>query len=381
MNAFRNLFGKVKTMVKKNKNKGGFRKNLGAQKNTPKPKPTPPKKDVKVAKVDEKKAAETVTELKKTVKKNPMKLRFSPTAWAKLLYLRDYGDTEVGGFGITLPDDLLYVDDFILIKQECTSVTVEFDDDDVADFMMDMVEDGLKPEQFMRIWIHTHPSMSATPSGTDEETFDRVFSKCDWAVMAIVSDTGSQYCRLQINGGPFPGAFDIPIEVDFSTYEFPASDTEAWKKEYDDNVTECVFTYTGGYHGYNWPNYHGYQDNAYGHYTGIYQPNGVKVGGASGVKSNGGHMGFDKKNVVIPSTAQNDESTVDEDDLLPGWSDVMAEDEEGFLYEPDMEVLTEIPDELLQHITPNQMSLLENMNPLEREYVIDDMKKKMGIED
>ena len=27
-------------------------------------------------------------------------LRFSPTAWAKLLFLRDYGETEVGGFGI-----------------------------------------------------------------------------------------------------------------------------------------------------------------------------------------------------------------------------------------------------------------------------------------
>ena len=27
-------------------------------------------------------------------------LRFSPTAWAKLLYLRDFGRTEVGGFGI-----------------------------------------------------------------------------------------------------------------------------------------------------------------------------------------------------------------------------------------------------------------------------------------
>jgi len=25
-------------------------------------------------------------------------LRFSPTAWAKLLYLRDLGETEVGGF-------------------------------------------------------------------------------------------------------------------------------------------------------------------------------------------------------------------------------------------------------------------------------------------
>ena len=41
----------------------------------------------------------------------PPSLRFSPTAWAKLLYLRDLGDTEVGGFGISAADDLLYVED------------------------------------------------------------------------------------------------------------------------------------------------------------------------------------------------------------------------------------------------------------------------------
>ncbi len=38
-------------------------------------------------------------------------LRFSPTAWAKLLFLRDSGETEVGGFGIAASDDLLLVED------------------------------------------------------------------------------------------------------------------------------------------------------------------------------------------------------------------------------------------------------------------------------
>ena len=33
----------------------------------------------------------------------PPVLRFSPTAWAKLLYFRDRSDTEVGGFGVTRP--------------------------------------------------------------------------------------------------------------------------------------------------------------------------------------------------------------------------------------------------------------------------------------
>ena len=41
-------------------------------------------------------------------------LWLSPTAWAKLLFLRDQGETEVGGFGIASPDDLLHVEDIQL---------------------------------------------------------------------------------------------------------------------------------------------------------------------------------------------------------------------------------------------------------------------------
>src|SRR5262245_50863551 len=48
------------------------------------------------------------TENATTVRRKPATLRFSPTAWAKLLFLRDLGDSEIGGFGITPSDDLLY---------------------------------------------------------------------------------------------------------------------------------------------------------------------------------------------------------------------------------------------------------------------------------
>ena len=51
--------------------------------------------------------------------KPPQGLRLSPTAWAKLLYLRDASDSEVGGFGISAADDLLYIDDVALVRQNC----------------------------------------------------------------------------------------------------------------------------------------------------------------------------------------------------------------------------------------------------------------------
>src|SRR5580698_5955450 len=82
------------------------------------------------------------------------RLRFSPTAWAKLLYLRDRGPTEVGGFGIAPANDLLCVEDVGLVRQSCTVVSVAFDDSSVAEFFDEQVDVGRRPEQFGRIWCH-----------------------------------------------------------------------------------------------------------------------------------------------------------------------------------------------------------------------------------
>ncbi len=158
-------------------------------------------------------------------------LRFSPTAWAKLLFLRDLGPTEVGGFGISAADDGLRIEDVQLVRQSCTSVTVHFDDADVADFFDSQVDRGLQPSRFGRVWIHTHPGSSATPSLRDEETFARSFGSVDWAVMFIVAQEGETYARLRFNIGP-GGSLEIPVAIDFSR-DFSASDHAAWKAEYE----------------------------------------------------------------------------------------------------------------------------------------------------
>src|SRR5688500_15490586 len=91
------------------------------------------------------------------------RLRFSPLAWAKLLVLRVLGPTEVGGFGISHPDDLLLIEDVVLVRQECSTVTVAFNDGAVAEFFDEQIDLGRRPEQFARVWIHTHPGTSANP--------------------------------------------------------------------------------------------------------------------------------------------------------------------------------------------------------------------------
>lgn len=176
-------------------------------------------------------------------------LRFSPHAWAKLLFLRDISEAEVGGFGISDADDLLFVVDIALVKQKVTDVSVAFDDDSVANLFDDQVESGKKPQQFARIWLHTHPGSSPQPSCTDESTFKRVFGNCDWSVMAIVSQNTKTYARMHLNNGS-GWDLEIPVSVDYDC-EFEGSDIKLWRKQYkqlvsiDDTLTALPFSKKG----------------------------------------------------------------------------------------------------------------------------------------
>ena len=120
------------------------------------------------------------------------------------------------------------------MQQQCTPVSVRFDDEAVADFFDRQVDKGRHPRQFARIWVHTHPCDCARPSGTDEQTFARCFGRADWAVMFILACGGETYARLRFNVGP-GGELEIPNEVDFSL-PFAAAEQEAWEQEFQANV-------------------------------------------------------------------------------------------------------------------------------------------------
>lgn len=165
--------------------------------------------------------------------RNPT-LRFTPDAWAKLVWFCLRQEVEIGGFGISDPADPLLITEFATVRQDVDWASVEFDDDAVADFVDAQVDAGRRPEQFVRIWLHTHPGDSPRPSGTDERTFSRVFGPSDWAVMFILARTGKTYARLRFNVGP-GGAAEIPVEVDW-TRPFSGSDHQSWEAEYTAHI-------------------------------------------------------------------------------------------------------------------------------------------------
>ena len=170
-------------------------------------------------------------------------LTFSPLAWLKLQFFCHHGDTEIGGFGISAAKNLLYVEDFCPIKQLASAVSVRFDDDAVGEYFDRCVDQGLHPKRFGRIWLHTHPGASATPSGMDEATFARVFGSCDWAVMFILARTGETYARLAFSAGP-GGRMQLPVQVDWTAWPEALSGVEGalarhlqqWHEEFSASI-------------------------------------------------------------------------------------------------------------------------------------------------
>ncbi|WP_437193251.1 hypothetical protein [Planctomicrobium sp. SH527] len=122
------------------------------------------------------------------------------------------------------------------MQQRCTSVTVKFDDTAVAEFFEAQVDQGRRPDQFGRIWIHTHPGDCPRPSAVDRRTFQRCFGRCDWAVMFILARGGATFAELHWQRGG-PARLPLQVAVDFAR-PFPAADFPQWEQEYCDAVQE-----------------------------------------------------------------------------------------------------------------------------------------------
>ncbi len=173
------------------------------------------------------------------------RLRCSPLAWMKWQYLCHAGATEVAGFGLSAPHDPLYLEDILVIGQRASGATVGFDDTAVAEMFDRMTDQKIPPHRFARIWLHSHPGASATPSAVDEATFKRVFGSCDWSVMAILSRTSATYARIQFSAGP-GGSCEIPIVVDWQTWLGTGSldaHLAQWRQEYEQHVKPSSFDF------------------------------------------------------------------------------------------------------------------------------------------
>lgn len=205
-------------------------------------------------------------------------LRLNAYALAKLdFYIHNY-DHEVGGFLVAeIEDQPLVATDFVLVKQEATKFSFEFDKESgMYDYAREMSRvRKLEQYQCIRLWTHTHPNMSATPSPTDERCFSSQF--CDlakpghwqpWACMVIRSATGDTYCRLAYNDPHGPSSqIEIPVAFD-TTIAFRECNVASWKEEHDRLVTPMSLSNSFPSHGGDYSN-HRPRDRRYDRVTSI----------------------------------------------------------------------------------------------------------------
>ena len=168
-------------------------------------------------------------------------------------YFANEFEVECGGWGIAPACDRpLIVKDIALVKQVSSTASIDFEDEGVVSYMEDMAELGYKFEQFMRVWVHTHPGNSAHPSPTDNDTFLDLAKTLPFVVMLIIARGGDLHAELgYFTAGHFFSA-EIPVEVDWRSDSW-----KEWDDEYHDNVivkkygsrtTRSGFQgYTGGY--------------------------------------------------------------------------------------------------------------------------------------
>lgn len=133
-----------------------------------------------------------------------LKLRIADVAFLKLIHMRDHKPYEVAMFGITTPDDPLFVQDFALVKQKVHETSTDIDPDGLADHISKYYNQGIGPINCERVWCHTHPmtgSGSANPSGKDMSTWNHADnSQKNLFVMMILSKSGEITCRVRIRG-------------------------------------------------------------------------------------------------------------------------------------------------------------------------------------
>ena len=157
--------------------------------------------------------------------------------WLKLQYLCGVGPTEIAGYGIGDDDDPLHIVDFCLIKQKATSVSFEFDDVALIRHCEEHQEAGISIEQCFRVWVHTHPGNSATPSGYDWQVWGSNLAKEPWKVMMILARGGEVTSHMRVGGGPGLPRWEGPIRmsVDLNSsvpYNRMGKLRDSWRREY-----------------------------------------------------------------------------------------------------------------------------------------------------
>lgn len=119
---------------------------------------------------------------------NRPQLKISIDAYKKMKAYADISSPkEIGGLGIISSKDRIFVlEDVVIVEQTVDSAECELQADSIAAYIEEMMENGGDPSK-IRCWWHSHATMKAFWSGTDQDTITKWGSNDLIAVVVNVS--------------------------------------------------------------------------------------------------------------------------------------------------------------------------------------------------
>ncbi len=176
-----------------------------------------------------------------------MKIVLTPHAYWHLQWMAHRTPCEVSSMGLLAPArEGLLIEDFILVRQVVSPITVQLDMEWWAEKQLELYERrGIEPWR-TSCWTHTHPAEINGPSGTDEETMANSFGRWDFALMLILTKAGVFYARMDFDHAFGPGkknrlGVQCSVHVDWSApgYEPITPETLGfWNTEFQKLVQE-----------------------------------------------------------------------------------------------------------------------------------------------
>ena len=172
-------------------------------------------------------------------------------AWAKIAY--DEDKNEISGLMTAVPqkDGRFKISDVEILKQENTGTNTELDKDSVAEYTMKYGMKYNNPDMKF-VWWHSHHTMGAFWSGTDESEIN-AWENNSFSLALVINLKEEYKFRVSVwkaNGLPIAEHYDTTLTVDRKQPKINI--TEAMKKKYeelcDSQVVATRTNYTYGTH-------------------------------------------------------------------------------------------------------------------------------------
>ena len=171
-------------------------------------------------------------------------------SWAKIAY--DEDKNEISGLATAVPDkDGNYIiSDIEILKQENSGTNTELDADSVTNYKMKYGMKYKNPEMKF-VWWHSHHTMEAFWSGTDEKEIEAW--KNDSFSLALVVNLKQEYkFRVSIwkaSGLSIEQHYDIPLNI---IRKDGIKVTDSMKKQYEELCSERTYGVARNHTGYTY---------------------------------------------------------------------------------------------------------------------------------